>query len=80
MNWSFVVRGRDFFSFQHYIGLRFKQDKVLHSVLYVGHKLLAVAAAAAAGGGGDVTVGRACFTAGLHSWRTSHKLNTKFPF
>ena len=25
-------------------------------------------------------VGRSCFTARLHSCRTSHKLNTKFPF
>jgi hypothetical protein len=25
-------------------------------------------------------IGRSCFTAGLHSWRTSHKLDKKFPF
>jgi hypothetical protein len=25
-------------------------------------------------------ISRSCFTAGLHSWRTSHKLNTIFPF
>ena len=36
-------------------------------------KLLAAAgvmaaAAAARGGGGDVTIGRSCFTARLHSW------------
>jgi len=42
--------------------------------------VVAAAAAAGGGGGGDVTVGRSCFTAGLHSWRTSHKLNTEFPF
>jgi hypothetical protein len=50
-------------------------------------KLLAaaavVAAAAAApggGGGGDIAIDRSYFTARLHSWRTSLKLNTKFPF
>jgi len=25
-------------------------------------------------------IGRSCFTAGLHSWKTSQKFNTKFPF
>ena len=70
--------------------MKFKQGKVQFTaenyILFcVCHKLLAAAtlvaaAAAAGGGGGDVTIGRSCFTAGLHSWRTSHKLNTKYPF
>jgi len=42
--------------------------------------VVVVAAAARGGGGGDVTVGRSCFTARLLCWRTSHKLNAKFPF
>jgi tellurite resistance protein TehA-like permease len=25
-------------------------------------------------------IGMFCFTAGLHSWGASHKVNTKFPF
>ena len=41
---------------------------------------LLAAAAVGGGGGGDVTIGRSCFTARLHSWGTSYKLNTKFPF
>ena len=62
-----------------------KQDKVQFTaenyiVFCVCRKLLAAVVVAAAGGGGDVTVGRSCFTVGLHSWRLSHKLNTKFPF
>jgi len=72
--------------------LKLKQDKVQFTaenyiVFCVCCKLLAaatvVAAAAARGGGGgvgDVTIGRSCFTARLHSWRTSHILNTKLAF
>jgi len=61
--------------------LKFKQDKVQFAaenyILFcVCRKLLAAAAVvvAARGGGGDFTVGRSCFTARLHSWRTSHKI------
>ena len=52
-------------------------------------KLLAaaeeMAAAAAArrgggGGGGNFATDKSYFTGRLHSWRTSHKLDTKFPF
>ena len=96
MYWSFVVRGRVFsvsnikLEWVLLLEVYARQSTVycreLHSALCVYSKLLAaaavVAAAAAArgGGGGDVTIGRSCFTARLHFWRTSHKLNTKFPF
>ena len=68
-----------------------KQDKIQFTaenyiLICVCSKLLAateeVAAAAAArrGGGGNFAIGKSCFTGRLHSWRTSHKLDTKFPF
>ena len=43
--------------------------------------LVAVASVAVLVGAGGVEqmIGRSCFTAGLHSWRTSRKLNTNFP-